>query len=133
MRGAARQNFGSLGTVPFVTLWSLSHESWRVRSASVSRPPCRLRTRRARWLRSAFSCFPRGPSRRHAKRSDESSSRGWPPDASSSGRTAGIPDVIGDAGMVFPENDVVALRETIATALTDRALALDLRTRGRDR
>jgi len=44
-----------------------------------------------------------------------------------------IPEVIGDAGLVFPEGDVDALRTALARALTDRALAAGLRARGHER
>jgi len=44
-----------------------------------------------------------------------------------------IPDVIADAGLVFPEEDVDALRNALMRTLTDRALAADLRARGRER
>lgn len=50
------------------------------------------------------------------------------------GSAAGeIPHVIGDAGIVFPENDVEALRAALARLIHDPALRRDLGTRGRAR
>jgi len=48
-------------------------------------------------------------------------------------RSGAILEVMGDAGILFPEEDVDALRNAIATALTDRERAADLRARGRER
>ncbi len=48
------------------------------------------------------------------------------------GSAAGeIPHVIGDAGIVFPENDVAALRVALTRLIHDPALRQDLGTRGR--
>ncbi len=44
-----------------------------------------------------------------------------------------IPNVIGDAGLVFPEDDVNALRVQLARLMVDPALADDLGQRGRVR
>jgi len=44
-----------------------------------------------------------------------------------------IPHVIGDAGMVFPEGDVVALRECLVRLMHDPDLRADLIRRGRER
>jgi len=44
-----------------------------------------------------------------------------------------IPDVIGDAGMVFPEGDVLALRECLVRLMHDPDLRADLVRRGRER
>jgi glycosyltransferase involved in cell wall biosynthesis len=44
-----------------------------------------------------------------------------------------IPHVIGEAGLVFPEGDVVALRACLATLLGDAALRRDLGAKGRAR
>ncbi len=50
------------------------------------------------------------------------------------GSTAGeIPHVIGDAGIIFPENDVAALRAALVRLLLDPALRRALGTRGRAR
>ena len=50
------------------------------------------------------------------------------------GSTAGeIPHVIGDAGIVFPENDVQALRAALARLIHAPSLRRDLRTQGRAR
>jgi glycosyltransferase involved in cell wall biosynthesis len=47
--------------------------------------------------------------------------------------SAEIPHVIGDAGIVVPEGDAVALREAIARLLVDRQLREELGRRGRQR
>ena len=44
-----------------------------------------------------------------------------------------IPNVIGDAGLVFPEDDVAALRAHLIRLMADPALADDLGRRGRAR
>jgi glycosyltransferase involved in cell wall biosynthesis len=44
-----------------------------------------------------------------------------------------IPNVIGDAGLIFPEGDAVALRDALARLLADPALRRDLAGRGRAR
>jgi glycosyltransferase involved in cell wall biosynthesis len=44
-----------------------------------------------------------------------------------------IPNVIGEAGLVFPEGDIPALRECLARLLADPALRQDLGRRGRER
>ncbi len=44
-----------------------------------------------------------------------------------------IPFVIGDAGLVFPEGDAVALRDTLARLMQDPTLHADLSRRGRAR
>jgi glycosyltransferase involved in cell wall biosynthesis len=44
-----------------------------------------------------------------------------------------IPHVIADAGLVFPEGDVAALRERLARLLADPALRQELGRRGRAR
>jgi len=44
-----------------------------------------------------------------------------------------IPNVIGDAGLVFPEDDATALRERLARLMADAALRADLAARGRAR
>ncbi|MDQ1301428.1 MAG: hypothetical protein QG637_1349 [Chloroflexota bacterium] len=44
-----------------------------------------------------------------------------------------IPNVIGDAGLIFPEGDAAALRDALARLLTDPALRRDLAGRGRAR
>jgi glycosyltransferase involved in cell wall biosynthesis len=44
-----------------------------------------------------------------------------------------IPNVIGDAGLIFPEGDADALRDALARLLTDPALRHDLAGRGRAR
>jgi len=47
--------------------------------------------------------------------------------------SAEIPNVIGDAGLVVPEGDPLALREAMARLLADRDLREDLARRGRAR
>jgi glycosyltransferase involved in cell wall biosynthesis len=47
--------------------------------------------------------------------------------------SAEIPNVVGDAGLVVPEGDPVALREAIARLLSDAELRRDLARRGRAR
>ena len=50
------------------------------------------------------------------------------------GSTCGeIPQVIGDAGLIFPEGNVEALRAHLARLQSDAALRADLATRGRAR
>lgn len=50
------------------------------------------------------------------------------------GSTCGeIPDVIGDAGLIFPEGDANALRSQLERVATDRLLRQDLARRGRER
>lgn len=44
-----------------------------------------------------------------------------------------IPIVIGEAGLVFPEGDVAALREHLRRLMDDETLRLDLSARGRER
>jgi glycosyltransferase involved in cell wall biosynthesis len=44
-----------------------------------------------------------------------------------------IPNVIGDAGLIFPEGQVAALREHLAQLLHDLDLRADLARRGRER
>jgi glycosyltransferase involved in cell wall biosynthesis len=44
-----------------------------------------------------------------------------------------IPHVIGDAGLVVPEGDHVALRDAVARVLTDATLRRDLAAKGRQR
>jgi len=44
-----------------------------------------------------------------------------------------IPNLIGDAGVVFPEGDVQALRDALAILLNDPALRLELGQKGRAR
>ncbi len=44
-----------------------------------------------------------------------------------------IPNVIGDAGLIFPEGDAAALRDALARLLADPALRHDLAGRGRAR
>ncbi|MCL7453936.1 MAG: glycosyltransferase family 4 protein [Anaerolineae bacterium] len=44
-----------------------------------------------------------------------------------------IPNVIGDAGLVFPEDDAAALRQHLADLLLDPGLRLELAQRGRER
>ena len=44
-----------------------------------------------------------------------------------------IPNVIGDAGLVFPEGDVVALRDRLRALMVDAPLWADLAGRGLDR
>ena len=44
-----------------------------------------------------------------------------------------IPNVIGDAGLVTPEGDAAALRETLARVVADAELRATLARRGRDR
>ena len=60
----------------------------------------------------------------------EAMSCGVPVLGSSSGE---IPHVIGDAGMIFPEGDTLALRQEIARIATNPALHADLARRGRAR
>ncbi|MCL6648436.1 MAG: glycosyltransferase family 4 protein [Chloroflexi bacterium] len=60
----------------------------------------------------------------------EAMATGVPVIGSSSGE---IPNVIGEAGLVFPEGDVLALRAQLARLLADPALQRDLATRGRER
>ncbi len=50
------------------------------------------------------------------------------------GSTCGeIPQVIGDAGLIFPEGDVAALREHLRALRDDRSLRRDFAQRGRQR
>ncbi len=50
------------------------------------------------------------------------------------GSTCGeIPQVIGDAGLVYPEGDVVALRAALSRLLNDPAFSAELARRGRER
>lgn len=50
------------------------------------------------------------------------------------GSTCGeIPNVIGDAGLIFPEEDVIALRQALLRLMRDEGLRADLATRGRAR
>jgi glycosyltransferase involved in cell wall biosynthesis len=50
------------------------------------------------------------------------------------GSTCGeIPNVIGDAGLIFPEDDVTALRDQLRTLHNDTSLRRDLAQRGRQR
>lgn len=44
-----------------------------------------------------------------------------------------LPEVVGDAGLLFDPHDVAAIRDAIARLLSDRALAADLGARGRER
>jgi glycosyltransferase involved in cell wall biosynthesis len=44
-----------------------------------------------------------------------------------------IPHVIGEAGLVFPENDVVGLRESLLGLMRDANLRADLARHGRER
>jgi glycosyltransferase involved in cell wall biosynthesis len=60
----------------------------------------------------------------------EAMSCGVPVVGSSSGE---IPNVIGDAGLVFPEGDVPALRAALSRLAADPALRADLAARGRAR
>ena len=60
----------------------------------------------------------------------EAMAAGVPVIGSSSGA---IPEVIGEAGLVFPEGDVGALRRQLHKLLTDEALRKTLIERGRDR
>ena len=60
----------------------------------------------------------------------EAMSCGVPVVGSSSGE---IPHVIGDAGLVFPEGDVAALRDCLARLAADRGLREELARRGRER
>ncbi|NNJ10019.1 glycosyltransferase family 4 protein [Chloroflexales bacterium ZM16-3] len=60
----------------------------------------------------------------------EAMSCGVPVLGSSSGE---IPHVIGDAGLIFPEGDTVALRREIARLAADEPLRADLARRGRTR
>lgn len=47
--------------------------------------------------------------------------------------SGGIPQVLGDAGIVFPEDDVPALSAALGRALWEGGLGLALRAKGRDR
>ena len=50
------------------------------------------------------------------------------------GSTCGeIPNVIGDAGLIFPEGDAAALRDRLRALQNDRSLRRDLAQRGRQR
>jgi glycosyltransferase involved in cell wall biosynthesis len=50
------------------------------------------------------------------------------------GSTCGeIPNVIGDAGLIFPEGDVAALRDRLRALQNDRSLRRELALRGRQR
>jgi glycosyltransferase involved in cell wall biosynthesis len=50
------------------------------------------------------------------------------------GSTCGeIPNVIGDAGLIFPEGDAAALRDRLCAVQNDRALRRELAQRGRQR
>lgn len=60
----------------------------------------------------------------------EAMAAGVPVIGSSSGA---IPEVIGDAGLVFPEGDADALRRQLASVFGDEALRKTLVARGRDR
>jgi glycosyltransferase involved in cell wall biosynthesis len=60
----------------------------------------------------------------------EAMARGVPTCASDA---SSLPEVVGDAGLLFDPHDVDAIRATIARLLTDRDLAADLRARGRER
>jgi glycosyltransferase involved in cell wall biosynthesis len=60
----------------------------------------------------------------------EAMSRGVPVVGSSSGA---IPEVIGDAGLIFPEGDAMALATTIRRICDSAALRADLIARGLDR
>jgi glycosyltransferase involved in cell wall biosynthesis len=44
-----------------------------------------------------------------------------------------IPNVVGDAGLIFPEDDVGALREQLARLMRDAGLRAELSRRGRER
>jgi glycosyltransferase involved in cell wall biosynthesis len=55
---------------------------------------------------------------------------GVPVVGSSSGE---IPNVVGDAGLIFPEGDVAALRERLARLAGDAGLRAELAQRGRER
>jgi len=44
-----------------------------------------------------------------------------------------IPNVVGDAGLIFPEGDVGALRECLMRLMRDPDLRADLARRGRER
>jgi glycosyltransferase involved in cell wall biosynthesis len=48
-------------------------------------------------------------------------------------RTGAIPEVLGDAGLIFPEDNVSALAELLARLVRDPALRADLRCRGLER
>jgi glycosyltransferase involved in cell wall biosynthesis len=60
----------------------------------------------------------------------EAMASGVPVVGSSSGE---IPNVIADAGLVFPEGDAVALRERLERLMRDASLRADLSHRGRER
>lgn len=60
----------------------------------------------------------------------EAMSCGVPVVGSSSGE---IPNVIGDAGLVFPEGDIAALRHELSRLLDSEAMRRDLARRGRER
>ncbi len=60
----------------------------------------------------------------------EAMSCGVPVVGASSGE---IPHVVGDAGLIFPEGDVAALRATVAQLADDPALRAELARRGRER
>ncbi len=60
----------------------------------------------------------------------EAMAAGVPIVGSSSGA---IPEVIGDAGLIFPEGDVEALRRQLQTLLTDESLRKTLIDRGHER
>ena len=50
------------------------------------------------------------------------------------GSTSGeIPHVVGEAGLIFPEGDVAALRERLARLQGDAQLRYELAQRGRQR
>ena len=48
-------------------------------------------------------------------------------------QSGAIPDVVGDAGMVVPESNAVALAEALGKLNADRAMAMDMGRRGFDR
>ncbi len=60
----------------------------------------------------------------------EAMARGVPAIASN---TSSLPDVAGDAALLVDPTDVSEIAEALARVLTDRTLAGDLRTRGRER